>query len=73
MFAFILALIGAGLATVTGSLGAELVDRLGIGVDLHHGGPLAFAVATPMFQHGRTRHDVITSNVARRETERIGM
>jgi len=35
MFAFILALIGAGLATVTGWLGGELVDRLGIGVDLH--------------------------------------
>ena len=33
MFAFILALIGAGLATVTGWLGGELVDRLGIGVD----------------------------------------
>ncbi len=33
MFAFILAVIGAGLATVTGWLGGELVDRLGIGVD----------------------------------------
>ena len=31
--AFILALIGAGLALVTGWLGGELVDRLGIGVD----------------------------------------
>jgi uncharacterized membrane protein len=33
VFAFVLALIGAGLATVTGWLGGELVDRLGIGVD----------------------------------------
>ena len=31
--AFILALIGTGLALVTGWLGGELVDRLGIGVD----------------------------------------
>ena len=31
--AFVLALIGAGLALVTGWLGGELVDRLGIGVD----------------------------------------
>ena len=31
--AFVLALVGAGLALVTGWLGGELVDRLGIGVD----------------------------------------
>jgi len=31
--AFVLALIGTGLALVTGWLGGELVDRLGIGVD----------------------------------------
>ena len=31
--AFLLALLGAGLATVTGWLGGELVDRLGVGVD----------------------------------------
>ena len=32
-FAFIIALVGVGLALVTGWLGGELVDRLGIGVD----------------------------------------
>jgi uncharacterized membrane protein len=32
-FAFVLALVGAGLALVTGWLGGELVDRLGVGVD----------------------------------------
>ena len=31
--AFVLALVGAGLALVTGWLGGELVDRLGVGVD----------------------------------------
>jgi uncharacterized membrane protein len=31
--AFVVALVGAGLALVTGWLGGELVDRLGIGVD----------------------------------------
>jgi uncharacterized membrane protein len=31
--AFVLALIGLGLALVTGWLGGELVDRLGVGVD----------------------------------------
>lgn len=31
--AFVLALAGAGLAVVTGWLGGELVDRLGVGVD----------------------------------------
>ena len=31
--AIILAALGAGLATVTGWLGGELVDRLGVGVD----------------------------------------
>jgi uncharacterized membrane protein len=31
--AFVLALLGALLATVTGWLGGELVDRLGVGVD----------------------------------------
>jgi uncharacterized membrane protein len=31
--AFVLALVGALLATVTGWLGGELVDRLGVGVD----------------------------------------
>jgi uncharacterized membrane protein len=33
MLAFALGLVGAGLALVTGWLGGELVDRLGIGVD----------------------------------------
>jgi uncharacterized membrane protein len=33
MLAFMIALVGAGLALVTGWLGGELVDRLGIGVD----------------------------------------
>jgi uncharacterized membrane protein len=31
--AFVLALLGLGLAVVTGWLGGELVDRLGVGVD----------------------------------------
>ena len=31
--ALVLALVGAGLALVTGWLGGELVDRLGVGVD----------------------------------------
>jgi uncharacterized membrane protein len=31
--AFVIALVGAGLSLVTGWLGGELVDRLGIGVD----------------------------------------
>jgi uncharacterized membrane protein len=31
--AFVLALVGLGLALVTGWLGGELVDRLGVGVD----------------------------------------
>jgi uncharacterized membrane protein len=33
MVAFILSLIGVALAVVTGWLGGELVDRLGVGVD----------------------------------------
>jgi uncharacterized membrane protein len=33
MLAVVLAVVGAGLALVTGWLGGELVDRLGIGVD----------------------------------------
>jgi uncharacterized membrane protein len=33
MVAFVLAVVGAGLALVTGWLGGELVDRLGVGVD----------------------------------------
>jgi len=31
--AIVLAALGAGLATITGWLGGELVDRLGVGVD----------------------------------------
>lgn len=31
--AFVLALVGAGVAAVSGWLGGELVDRLGVGVD----------------------------------------
>jgi uncharacterized membrane protein len=34
-FAFVLSFLGAGLALLTGWLGGELVDRLGIGVDDH--------------------------------------
>jgi uncharacterized membrane protein len=33
MLAIVLAAAGAGLATITGWLGGELVDRLGVGVD----------------------------------------
>jgi len=33
MLAIILSFIGVGLALVTGWLGGELVDRLGVGVD----------------------------------------
>ena len=33
MFAIILSAAGAGLATITGWLGGELVDRLSVGVD----------------------------------------
>jgi uncharacterized membrane protein len=45
--AFVLSLVGAGLALVTGWLGGELVDRLGVGVS-----PDAGLDAPPSFETG---------------------
>jgi uncharacterized membrane protein len=53
-FAFLLALLGALLATVTGWLGGELVDRLGVGVepDAHLDAPTSFDTGIRLHRAG---------------------
>src|SRR5919199_5386747 len=53
--AFILALVGVGIGAVTGWLGGELVDRMGVGVD-----PGAHLDA-PSSLSGRPAHDNLTA------------
>ena len=54
--AFLVALVAALLATVTGWLGGELVDRLGVGVDPDAGldAPASFATGIRLHRPGRT-------------------
>ena len=58
--AFVLALLGALLATLTGWLGGELVSRLGVGVaeDAHLDAPASFetGIRFPRTDGTRTRH-----------------
>jgi uncharacterized membrane protein len=53
--AFLLALVGALLATATGWLGGELVDRLGVGVepDAHVDAPASFETGIRLHRPGR--------------------
>jgi uncharacterized membrane protein len=54
--AFIVALLGALLATATGWLGGELVDRLGVGVepDANLDAPASFETGIHLHRPGRT-------------------
>jgi uncharacterized membrane protein len=54
-FAYVCAFLGAGLALLTGWLGGELVDRLGIGVD-----PEA-NVNAPNSLSGRPAHEHVST------------
>lgn len=57
--AFVLALLGALLATVTGWLGGELVDRLGVGVepDANLDAPASFDTGIRLHRAGRSSSD----------------
>jgi uncharacterized membrane protein len=56
--AFILALVGIGIGAVTGWLGGELVDRMGVGVDpgAHLDAPSSLSGALAASNIGRDEH-----------------